>query len=126
MCSAAANTIEQGLRSAPNHPDLLHLGGQVALYAGDAARGKELIRQAIKFAPKVALYHYNLGSALFAEDDLDGALNSFRQAVRLDPKFADAFTNLGIVFARKKQHEEAECRILCRRQAASPMICRRI
>jgi len=106
--NGAANTIEQGLRSAPNHPDLLHLGGQVALYAGDAARGKEMIRQAIKLAPKVALYHYNLGSALFAEDDLDGALSSFRHAVRLDPKFADAFTNLGIVFSRKKQHEEAE------------------
>ena len=106
--NGAADTIEQGLRSAPNHPDLLHLGGQVALYAGDAARGKELIRQAIKLAPKVALYHYNLGSALFAEEDLDGALSSFRRAVRLDPKFADAFTNLGIVFSRKKQHEEAE------------------
>jgi tetratricopeptide (TPR) repeat protein len=105
---AAANTIEQGLRSAPNHPDLLHLGGQVALYAGDAARGKKMIRQAIKLAPKVALYHYNLGSALFAEDDLDGALKCFRQAVRLDPRFADAFTNLGIVFSKKKQHEEAD------------------
>ena len=105
--TAAANTIEQGLRSVPKHPDLLHLGGQVALYAGDAARGKELIRQAIKFEPKIALYHYNLGSALFAEDDLDGALSSFRQAVRLEPRFADAFTNLGIVFVKKQQHEEA-------------------
>ena len=106
--NAAANTIEQGLRSAPNHPDLLHLGGQVALYAGDTVRGKELVRQAIKLAPRVALYHYNLGSALFADDDLDGALSSFRQAVRIEPRFADAFTNLGIVFSRKKQHEEAD------------------
>jgi len=104
---AAANTIEQGLHAAPSHPDLLHLGGQIALHVGDAVRGKELIRQAIRFAPKVALYHYNLGSALYAEDDLDGALNSFRQAVRLEPKFADAFTNLAIVFSKKKQHQEA-------------------
>ena len=47
-----------------------------------SARGKEMIRHAIKIAPKVALYHYNLGSALLAEGDLDGALNCFRQAVR--------------------------------------------
>lgn len=105
---AAVDTIEQGLRADPTHPDLLHLGGQVALYSGDANRGKELIRQAIKSAPKIALYHYNLGTALFAEGDLDGAMASFRQAVRLDPKFADAYTNLGIVFSKKKRHEEAE------------------
>ena len=105
---AAANIIEQGLGAAPGHPDLLHLGGQVALLSGDASRGKELIRQAIKAAPKVALYHYNLGNALFAENDLDGALECFRQAVRLDLKFADAFTNLAIVFTRKNQHEEAD------------------
>ena len=105
---AAANIIEQGLRSAPSHPDLLHLAGQVSLLTGDNARGKELIRQAIKIAPKVALYHYNLAGALFAEDDLDGALASLRQTVRLDPQFAEAFTNLGIVFSLKKKHEEAE------------------
>ena len=34
-------------------------------------------------------------------------MSSFRQAVRLEPKFADAFTNLAIVFSKKKQHQEA-------------------
>ncbi len=105
---AAAGTIEQGLRRTPGHPDLLHLAGQVALLSGDQARGKELIQQAIKAAPRVALYHYNLAGAQFAEDDLDGALASLRQTVRLDPRFADAFTNLAIVFTLKKKHEEAE------------------
>jgi len=104
----AASTIEQGLRNAPEHPDLLHLGGQAALYLGDIPRGKEMIRRAIKIAPKVALYHYNLGNVLFSEEDLEGALTCFRQAVRLDAKFTDAFTNLAIVFATKKQHESAE------------------
>lgn len=106
--NAAAMTIEQGLRSDPDNPDLLHLGGQVALYLGDTTKGKELIRRAIKLAPKAALYHYNLGNALFAENDLDGALQCFRQAVRIEPKFVDAYTNLGIVFTKKQQHEEAD------------------
>jgi tetratricopeptide (TPR) repeat protein len=105
---AAANIIEHGLAAAPGHPDLLHLAGQVALLSGGASGGKKLIREAIKKAPKIALYHYNLGHALVAENDLDGALKSFRQAVRLDSTFADAFTNLAIVFSRKGQHEEAE------------------
>jgi len=120
----AAATIEQGLRAAPGHPDLLHLGGQAALYLGDIARGKEMIRHAIKIAPKVALYHYNLGNVLFSEDDLDGALACFRQAVRLNATFADAFTNLAIVFARKKQHEEAEAAFAAaaRLQPANPQL----
>ncbi len=104
----AAATVQQGLRSSPKHPDLLHLGGQAALYLGDIPRGKEMIRRAIKIAPKVALYHYNLGNVLFSEGDLDGALKCFRLAVRTDPKFVDAFTNLAIVCAQKKRREEAE------------------
>lgn len=104
----ASMTIEQGLRNSPNHPDLLHLGGQAALYQGDVSRGRELIRRAIKVAPKIALYHYNLGNVLFAGGDLDGALKCFRQAVRIDPGFVDAFTNLGIIFAKLKKHAEAE------------------
>lgn len=104
---AAMVTLEQGLRIAPDHPDLLHLAGQAALYAGDSAKGKELIQRAIKIAPKVALYHYNLGNVLFAEKDLEAARDAFRQAVRLDPRFVDAYTNLGIVFTKKQLHEEA-------------------
>ena len=106
--AGAAGVVEQGLRQAPGNADLWHLGGQAALHLGDVGRGKEMIRRAIDLAPKVPLYHYNLGNALFAENDLDGALKSFRQTIRLDPKFPDAFTNLGIVFTRKDLQDDAE------------------
>lgn len=106
--AGASAAIERGLRLDPKNPDLLHLGGQVALYAGDVERGTRLIRGAIELAPKVALYHYNLAAALGAQNDLDGALDALRRTVRLDPKMADAFANLGIVFVRKDQQEDAE------------------
>ncbi len=104
----ASATLERGLRLAPDHPDLLHLMGQVTLHLGDIEGGKGLIRRAIRIAPKISLYHYNLGNALFAQDDYDGALECFRQAVRLDPRSADAYTNLGIVFTKKQRYEEAD------------------
>ena len=47
----AVRTIAKGLQAVPDHPDLLHLGGQAALYLGDLQKGKELIRRAIKIAP---------------------------------------------------------------------------
>ncbi len=105
---AAAISVGQGLSLAPNHPDLLHLAGQVSLHTGNRDESKRLIRRAIKVAPKIGLYHYSLAAALFAENDLDGALQSLRAAIRLEPRNADAYTNLGIVFVRKKQHDEAE------------------
>jgi tetratricopeptide (TPR) repeat protein len=39
--------------------------------------------------------HYNLGTALKAQGDLEGAIAAYRRAIDLEPKFAAAHTNLG-------------------------------
>lgn len=49
---------------------------------------------AVAVAPANSLAHMNLGIALGARTDLDGAVAEFREALRLDPKYAAALDGL--------------------------------
>jgi len=100
--------LQQALTRHPGQPELLHLGGYFALSVGDAEQGIELIRRAIKAAPKVALYHYNLGNAYSMRKQLDQARDAFQQAVRCDPQMKAAVENLALVQVRQRRLREAE------------------
>jgi serine/threonine protein kinase/cytochrome c-type biogenesis protein CcmH/NrfG len=58
-------------------------------------------RQAIKFQPKYALAHSNLGATLRDKGDLDGALAACRQALEFQPGLAHAHVRLGNVLRDK-------------------------
>ena len=51
--------------------------------------------KALALRPDYALAHNNLGAILFQRGQLDAAGVHLREAVRLDPKNADALDNLG-------------------------------
>ena len=99
--------VEQGMRIAPDDPDLLHLAGQVSLSQGQRVQGRRLVERAIRQAPKTPQFHLTLGSAHFVEGGLDAALKAFRQALRLAPNLADAHTNVGIALSRKGLADQA-------------------
>jgi tetratricopeptide (TPR) repeat protein len=50
---------------------------------------------------------FNLGNALYAADDPEGALTQYQQANRLDPQHAGAWNNLANVLAELDRPEEA-------------------
>jgi tetratricopeptide (TPR) repeat protein len=56
---------------------------------------------AIALDPKLALAHYNLGSAVAAKGRLDEAGACYQRAIALDPKYAEAHCNLGSVLRRQ-------------------------
>src|SRR5262249_22119562 len=56
---------------------------------------------------KVALPHYGLGTVLHAKQEYDAAIAAFREALRLDPKYAKAHYNLGNVLRDKKDYGAA-------------------
>jgi serine/threonine-protein kinase len=59
-------------------------------------------RVAIDSDPKLAAAHNNLGNALRAKGDRDGAIAAYRTAVEIDPKDAPAHNNLGTALCEKK------------------------
>lgn len=59
--------------------------------------------------PRLNLYelHYNLGHILHQQGDLVGAVESYRQAVALQPNYAVAHLNLGVVLDEQGQLTDA-------------------
>jgi tetratricopeptide (TPR) repeat protein len=45
--------------------------------------------------------HYNLGLALQAEGDLDGAIQNYQEALRINPSMSDTHNNLGVALQAK-------------------------
>ncbi|BAN70189.1 conserved hypothetical protein [endosymbiont of unidentified scaly snail isolate Monju] len=100
--------IDEVRKHFPSHPDALHLAGYIQLVEGKPDDAIGLIRQAIRKAPKVGLYHYNLGMAYFMKRELEKARDAFQATIRLDPKSRDAIDNLAIVQHELKRLREAE------------------
>ncbi len=87
-------------------------------------RSEEAFRKEIAMRPDGAFAHYNLGTVLLARGRTDEAAASFRKAVILAPRHADALTNLGYCLsvdteARKADPEE-EFRCYLRAVEADP------
>ena len=53
-----------------------------------------------------AMGHYEQGLALFDNKDLDGAISSFTEAIRLDPGHPKAYTNRGTAYLLKGDQAE--------------------
>lgn len=66
-----------------------------------------LYRHAVKVTAGNDWAEYNLGLALMARDRDDEALAHFQEAVRLQPRYADAFLNIGVIRARQDRLDEA-------------------
>jgi len=106
--SRAQQLLQQLAAFVPGHPDVLHLGGCMRLAQGEPAEAVRLIKQAIRVAPKVPFYHYNLGNAYFLARDYVAARDAFKKATRLDPEFTEAVENLAITQRELKHLAEAE------------------
>ncbi|MBL8697253.1 MAG: hypothetical protein JNK67_02705 [Alphaproteobacteria bacterium] len=96
---AAWTWLDEASRVAPNHPDVLHLRGLVALGRGQPSAAVAWIERAAGASPRTALYWNNLGVAWRAAGDLTRAAAAHRQAIALKPGYASAHNNLGAVLA---------------------------
>src|SRR5262249_19882298 len=106
-------------RAQQRYPDdfWVNVDLAIALYASvfptgedRPAREEELpaLHEAIRFhtaalalRPQSPLVHHNLGVALYANKDPDGAIACYRKALALDPQLGPAHRNLGAALAAK-------------------------
>src|SRR5690349_9030487 len=87
----------QVLFASPEHAPALHLLGVLALQRGQQDVALALIDRAIALDRSVAEFHNNRGSVLRAKGDLAGAAEAFARAIQLNPRYARAHQNLGLV-----------------------------
>lgn len=80
-------------------------------------RSLEHFEAAVRFEPRNARYHTNLGLLLVERGSRAEAAAHFREAVRLEPTFADAQMSLGVLLyqdgevAQARRHLEEACRL---------------
>ncbi|MDJ0947455.1 MAG: tetratricopeptide repeat protein [Alphaproteobacteria bacterium] len=83
------------LESEPGNAAALHLSGLVAWKTGVPERALSAIRQATRNAPLVAEYHFDLGTLLQQQGDVDAAIHALDQALHLRPDWAQAHNARG-------------------------------
>lgn len=97
---------EKLLKKHPRNPVVQSLLGSVLIDQGQPVAAIPILREATA-RKKNPDSHYNLALALDAIGDLQGAVREYRQAVALDADHSKAHFNLGLVYRRLEQYEQA-------------------
>ncbi len=95
------------LEGQPKNADALHLLGVLESQAGRHGAAADHITAAIHVNPHFAESHYNLGNALTAQGDVDGAIASYRRAITIIPTYAKAHYNLANALRERGRPDEA-------------------
>jgi tetratricopeptide (TPR) repeat protein len=85
-----------------HHPADFWLNFHLGNLGDDPGERAGCYRAALAIRPGSAAAHNNLGVALGAKKDLDGAIQEYKKAIELDPKSAATHDNLGIALYDKK------------------------
>ena len=99
--------LRNALRHAPQDFDATHLSGVVALQSGQVQRAITLLERAVNLRITSAHAHANLGTAHAAAKNADLALQCYRRAFELDPRFFGALNNTALLLQRLGRHEAA-------------------
>ncbi|MBI4129316.1 tetratricopeptide repeat protein [Candidatus Peregrinibacteria bacterium] len=81
----AMELYRRAIASRPNDTDSLLNLGVLHLRNGNAVAAADFFRRAIAFDDRLAIAHFNLGLALEAQKDHDGARSAYTRALELDP-----------------------------------------
>jgi serine/threonine protein kinase/tetratricopeptide (TPR) repeat protein len=117
----AISLLETALRQ---HPDSfwLHWRLGVTCFHSQPVRKERGVRSfqvCVALRPRSAPARNNLGVALYENNDLNGAIAEYRQAIDLDPQLAEAYGNLGDVL-RKLNDLDGAIVALCKATELDP------
>ena len=103
----AENIFEQLLKVLPSDADDLHSLGGVAYQLGKYEIAIDLLNKAIQNDSTRDYLYCNLGSLLKSQGRLDEAVASYRNALAINPNYAEAHNNLGIALKAQGKLDEA-------------------
>src|SRR5258708_4049459 len=119
----AEKEIRNTLHGSPNSVSAYNALGMIAAKLGRGEEAIEILQKVVQVQPDSAFAHLNLGAALSADGfDLQGALNQFSEAIRLDSKYAAAHYSEGRVLYELDRFEESRVELdtACRLQPDYP------
>ena len=94
----ATQAFEKAYKANPNNPD--NITNLIDVYErtknSDKALG--LTRTAVEKDPNNKVFHYAYGVFLLKQDKFPEAIEQFKKAVEIDPKYGDAIYNLGVSY----------------------------
>ena len=109
----AVSSYQAALLISPDFPDAHNNLGNLlfALLRYDEAA--EHLAMAARLRPDAEVF-FNLGNVYLTQTKLHQAVDSYSQALRLDPRYADAFLNMGTALGQLGQDDRA---LFCFREA---------
>lgn len=108
FCASCSIKVRMGVQVAPMGAEGRFLRAGALLRRRYLARAIDAYREATEKAPIEPRYHNDLGVALLAAGDREGARAAFRQATELSADFPHPYYNLGILCREEGGAEAAE------------------
>jgi tetratricopeptide (TPR) repeat protein len=100
--SAAVASYDKAIELQPKAGAYHYNKGLAYMRAGDMEQGEAALLLAAQVDPaNSAKYFFNLGVTMENSQNVDAAVNAYRKATEIDPKYADAFYRLGIALTGK-------------------------
>jgi len=98
---------EHTIRYARDSPRMINGLAMAYFSDGRTANAIRVYEQAIRDFPAEAFYRSNLGALYMAGHNIGKAEKLFKQAVEIDPDFANAHSNLAVIHFQRKQYQLA-------------------
>lgn len=104
---AAADYAATALRLTPDDPRTQYNAGTAELGARNLRKSVGLLEKSVRDAPPDLAHaaHYNLGNARLTAGDAAGAVEAYKQALRLAPDDADTKHNLEIALREREKEK---------------------
>ncbi|MFO7672295.1 MAG: tetratricopeptide repeat protein [Lutibacter sp.] len=97
----AMEIISKGRKEFPSSYSLLIDEANIYYKAGDNAKFKERLEEAIRLNPTEPTLYYNVGVMNMDQKNIDEAIKNFEKAIELKPDYADAYNNIGAAIIEK-------------------------
>lgn len=104
--AAVANFRRAALAADPGRPEIACNLGAALIEAGEVEEGAEILARLLPCMPKSAAIQFNLGKARFLQSRLGEAIAHLRQAIVVEPGFADAHHTLAHALLASGELEE--------------------
>ncbi|HWC89515.1 MAG TPA: tetratricopeptide repeat protein, partial [Pirellulales bacterium] len=103
----AAALCHKVLERHPRQADSLRMLGVIARNAEQFDVSLDWLRQALAVCPHDPVLHFEHGTTLFQQGELEPAAADYQRAFELKPDFQEAALNLGAIFEQQSRFDEA-------------------